>query len=90
MNANTFNCFNKLIMQSAFLLKLFSNYHQTSTDMNTNYEYYRVNKFQTFFISSFVFPRSYKFKFPLSLNSPYIRGEVIGYRGGEGQLRAEA
>ena len=52
MNSNALNCFNKLILHGAFLLKLFSNYHQTSIDMNTKYEHYRVNVHFFFFHSS--------------------------------------
>ena len=56
MNSNALNCFNKLIMHGAFLLKLFSNYHQTSIDMNTKYEHYRVNVlFFFFFFHSSIF-----------------------------------
>ena len=39
MNANTLHCFNKLIMQIAFLLKPFSNNHQTTIDMNTKVQF---------------------------------------------------
>ena len=56
MNSNALNCFNKLIMHGAFLLKLFSNYHQTSIDMISKYEHYRVNVlFFFFFFHSSIF-----------------------------------
>ena len=78
MNANTLNCLNKLIMQSVFLLKPFSNYHQTSIDMNTKYQLYQVNKFRT--LSSFLvlfFPNLIYLSFPLYLSSHHSSSEKV-------------
>ena len=81
MNSNALNCFNKLIMHGAFLLKLFSNYHQTSIDINTKYEHYRVNvHFFFFFILVYsIFPlhlfsqkKEKKRGFPLYLSIPNL------------------